>query len=64
MSEQDMLERSSTGLCLSASPRDANAEKHQLCDKVASLEIELQREQCRHQEVVAKLKDIQEQTQR
>ncbi|XP_073386525.1 uncharacterized protein [Physcomitrium patens] len=64
LSEQDMLERSSTGLCLSASPRDANAEKHQLCDKVASLEIELQREQCRHQEVVAKLKDIQEQTQR
>lgn len=40
------------------------AEMHHLHDKVAALEMELQGERRRHQEVVAKLEDMQEQIHR
>ena len=44
--------------------RAPDEEMHHLHDKVAALEVELQGERLRHQEVVAKLEDMQEQIHR
>lgn len=64
MIERELLELSSPNLALSVSMRAADAEMHQLQDKVAALEVELQGERRRHQEVVSKLEDMQEQIHR
>lgn len=57
MIEQELLELSFPTLGLASSMRAADAEMHQLHDKVAALEVELHGERRRHQEVVAKLED-------
>jgi chromosome segregation ATPase len=62
--ERELLELSDPGLRLAANMRAADAEMHQLHDKVATLEVELHGERRRHQEVVAKLEDLQEQIHR
>nr|XP_024362653.1 filament-like plant protein 4 isoform X3 [Physcomitrium patens] len=62
--EQELLELSFPTLGLASSMRAADAEMHQLHDKVAALEVELHGERRRHQEVVAKLEDLQEQIDR
>ncbi|KAG0598864.1 hypothetical protein M758_12G106800 [Ceratodon purpureus] len=62
--ERELLELSFPALGLASSMRAADAEMHQLHDKVAALEVELQGERRRHQEVVAKLEDMQEQIHR
>lgn len=64
MIERELLELSFPALGLASSMRAADAEMHQLHDKVAALEVELQGERRRHQEVVAKLEDMQEQIHR
>lgn len=62
--ERELLELSSPGHRLEASMRAADAEMHQLHDKVAALEVELHGERQRHQEVVSKLEDLQDQIHR
>lgn len=62
--ERELLELSSPGHRLEASMRVADAEMHQLHDKVAALEVELHGERQRHQEVVSKLEDLQDQIHR
>lgn len=62
--EQELLELSSPSRRLQANMRVADAEMHQLHDKVAALEVELHGERRRHQEVVSKLEDLQEQIHR
>lgn len=62
--ERELLELSDPGLRLAVNMRAADEEMHQLHDKVAALEGELYGERRRHQEVVAKLEDLQEQIHR
>ena len=62
--ERELLELSFPALGLASSMRATDAEVHQLHDKVAALEVELQGERRRHQDVVAKLEDMQEQIHR
>lgn len=64
MIERELLELSSPALGLASSIRAADAEMHHLHNKVAALEVELQGERRRHQDVVAKLEDMQEQIHR
>ena len=64
MIERELLELSDPGLRLAANMRAADVEMHELHDKVAALEVELHGERRRHQEVVAKLEDLQEQIHR
>ncbi|KAG0584561.1 hypothetical protein KC19_3G218000 [Ceratodon purpureus] len=62
--EQELMELSDPGMRIAANMRAADEEMHQLHDKVAALEVELHGERRRHQEVVAKLEDMQEQIHR
>lgn len=62
--ERELLELSTPSRRLEASMRTTDAEMHQLHDKVAALEVELHGERQRHQEVVSKLEDLQEQIHR
>lgn len=64
MLERELMELSSPRHRLEASMRAADAEMHHLQDKVAALEVELQGERERHQEVVSKLEDLQDQIHR
>lgn len=64
MMEDELLELSSSNPGLASCLRVAEADMNQLNEKVAALEVELHRERNRHQEVVAKLEDLQEQIHR
>jgi hypothetical protein len=64
MMEDELLELSSSSPGLASCLRVAEADMNQLNEKVAALEVELHRERNRHQEVVAKLEDLQEQIHR